>query len=262
MKRIGLILILAFQIVSLRADETTQTGETADTLVTVSEKPPRYTITIERLTVQNAKLNDTIDVILSASGNDVAAFDLILAVEYGHVSIDTVLPGEICDSCRWQFFNSRPARTSGSEKMALSAWQAVALAELMTDDSSRPVCYGMDRPASLVRLVVSSPVGLTIPDTVVPVFFYWQDCTDNTLSGVSGDLLMMSADVFDHNGEPVGQDSEFPTRSGAPPECIDPSARNRPERRIDFHCGAIRFKLSLGEEATDSLPATTGNDRR
>ncbi len=250
-----LLLLLAVLALDARsdrswADDETQVLPSADTLVAPPYDSSHFVISIEHLTVPDMVLYDTLDVILTSFWPEVAGYDLKIVVDNPFVTVDTIVPGDVYDSCNWQFFRSRSISPRGSDT---GIWQAVALAELVPDDSNRPTCYGLTRPASLVRLVVSSPETARVPDTTVSILFYWEDCSDNTLSGVSGDLLVMSARVFDAQGSEIDTPlDEFPNRTGAPARCIDRALLNRPRRQIDFHHGAVRFRLDLGRPVTDS----------
>lgn len=235
------------------AEETTVAG---DTLVEVVEDSTRYIVSIQRVIVTDMRIDDTLVISLNSFGNPLAGFELKFAVESPFIYIDTVLPGEIYDSCNWEFFNARQIDTPNKEDYPPVIWQAVALADMMPD-TDRPVCFSFEREASLVKLVVSSEHVARIPDTVAPIFFFWEDCSDNTIAGISGDTLAVSAKVFDYyNVEYTEKQKLFPTRTGAPEQCIDPTARNKPRRQIEFHNGGVEFKMNLEGEIVDSAETT------
>jgi hypothetical protein len=234
---------------------------TFDTLAAI-DSSSNFVVSIQRVTVQTGRLRDTLDMILEAGNNSLAAFDFRLAVESEFVEILDVLQGEIMDSCSWEYFNARAAEPTERENYPRSVWHVVALAELIPDET-RPACFGFDRPVSLVRIVVSSEHVELVPDTTAAIFFFWERCSDNSISGIRGDTLSMSDQLYDYF--PVREyDTEgiFPTHLGAPNQCIDPAAKNRPIRRIDFHNGGVEFDLRLmpkalpdsaNRGATDSL---------
>ncbi len=252
-----MLLVLSLIGADICGEQVEQTVATGDTLVEVIEDSSRYVVSIDRVTIGDMRINDTLGIFLNSFGNPVAAFELKIAVESPFIDIDTVLPGEIPDSCGWEFFNARPVNTQGEEGYPPIVWQVVALAELGLG-GTQPVCYGFERPASLVKLVVSSEHVAQVPDTVVPIFFLWEDCTDNTISGISGNTLILSAQVFDYFGSDFMQERGlFPNRTGAPNQCIDPSAQNKPRRLIEFHNGGVEFKLDLGEGIVDSADTFT-----
>ncbi|MCK4372596.1 MAG: hypothetical protein KAW61_05585 [candidate division Zixibacteria bacterium] len=217
-----------------------------------AEDTANFVLSVERLTVHRGRILDTLDVTLESGGNLLAAFDLRLALESRFVEILEILPGEILDSCSWEFFNAKAEDESVRENYPRSLWHVVALAELIPDET-RPHCYGIGRRASLVRLVVSSEHVDLAPDGTAAIFFFWESCSDNSIAGVTGNMLSVSAKLYDYY--PTGNyESEalFPTRLGAPEQCIDPSVKNPPRRRIEFHNGGIEFLMQLLPDSTHS----------
>ena len=106
----------------------------------------------------------------------------------------------------------------------------------------------MEGKVPLLKIVVANAQpGQPVPDTTAPIFFYWESCTDNVLSDASGNSMLVSDQVFDYLGSDVtGGGEVFPTRTGAPHQCVKPSAVNTPTRAIEFHNGGILFKLNTG----------------
>ena len=202
-------------------------------------------IAIERMAVETGKLNDTIDIMIESSGTPIAGFDLEFGLNSPQVEILEVLPGEICDSCDWELFDARVVPRAGQEGYPSQLWHAVALAETVPNGTP-PKCFGFDRPASLVRLVVVGGSSQLIPDTTVPIFFFWEDCGDNTVADASGGILMLSERVVDYfPTDDFETDERFPTRLGAPRSCLDPSVANPPVRRLELHNGAVEFRLNI-----------------
>ncbi len=225
-----------------------------DTLINLeSELPDRVVLSIERVETATGQVFDTLAVNLQGFGYPVAGFDIKLAVDSRVVDIMDVLPGEVYDSCNWAFFDSRPMPNTDREGHPSQIWQAIALAETVPEDDG-PVCFGFDRKASLLRVVVSSGPSVMVDDTSVAIYFFWEDCTDNSLSDRSGNILLYSTQVHDYF--PVadyGGKGSFPTRLGAPRSCIDPGVGNPPVRRVELHNGGVEFRFNPdagGEDAT------------
>jgi hypothetical protein len=252
------LLVLSFSGSMARGESTEESTVVGDTLVEVVEDSIRYVVSVQRVTVADMRIDDTLMISLNSFGNPLAGFELKFAVESPFIYIDTVLPGEVYDSCNWEFFSSRQIDTHNKENYPPVVWQAVALADMMPG-ADRPVCFGFEREASLIKLVVSNEHIARVPDTVAPIFFFWEDCSDNTIAGISGDTLAISAKVFNYYNVECTEDRElFPTRTGAPKQCIDPAARNKPHREIEFHNGGVEFKLDLGKDTADSTETSTG----
>jgi hypothetical protein len=211
-----------------------------------------YVISIERVKVGNMRIHDTLAITLNSFVRSLAGFELKFGLESPFIDIDTVLPGELSDSCRWEFFNSRSLTNPDRVDYPPILWQAVAIAQVSPGERG-PICYGLDGEVSLAKLVVTSEHVTRVPDTVAPIFFFWEDCTDNTISAVSGDTLAISAKVLNFQDvEYTGDLESFPNRTGALDDCINPNKPNRPHRLIEFHTGGVEFKLDVGEHQADS----------
>ena len=228
----------------------------------VKAKPAKdsahYVVQIDRVTVEDMRLEDTLDVMLDARGRSVGGFVLKVGVESRFVEVEDILPGELLDSCQWEFFKPVQLNTIDKENYPWSLWQITGLSK-MTPDSTQPVCLGFDRPVSIARLVVSSARAPEIPDTTVAVFFFWEDCRDNALSDASGQTLQVSQRVLDAYPVSIPAEADvFPTRLGTPRQCINPNNEYAPKRTVDFVNGGVEFKLKIGgatpdSSATDSL---------
>jgi len=220
--------------------------------VSVSDSASFVHVRIESRGISDGTIYDTLTVTLDSTACEISAFDLKLGCSDEFVSIVEILPGDFADSCGWEFFHVRRIPSGGNPDLPGELWQAIALAELIPD-SSRPACYRFDRDAVLIRLVVTSGIGVAVPDTTVPIFFLWEDCTDNTISDRSGNLLMLSSGVHGNRGTVAesGQlesSSSFPTRSGSPPGCVRGGQQNSAVRMIEFHNSTLKFKFDLDND--------------
>jgi hypothetical protein len=218
-----------------------QTVVAADTIA-----PVHCTVRIDRALVTDMKLRDTLDIVVECRESEFAGFTLKFGVDSRYLDIVEVLRGEVPDSCHWEYFNAIRVNTMGKPGLPKALWQVTALSK-MSADTARAECLGLGRPASVVRLVVSSEHVAQVPDTTAPIYFFWQDCRDNVLSDPTGDRLMVSASVFDYFPvDSLGKKDVFPTRFGTPQQCIDPSRSNAPKRVMEFHNGGVEFRFAVG----------------
>ena len=197
---------------------------------------PYYKITIESESYSLGQLIDTIDIDIESSGKPIGGVDIKIGFDSPALEILEIIPGEIPDSCRWKFFNSRDFSFKTSGDAPLGVWQILAMAEF-GGDTVRPLCYGFDRKASLAKLIIhvdSSKLDLET-DSMLQIFFYWQDCGDNTVTNISGDSLYLSAELDDKKSAP----RVLPSRTGAPASCINPKAQNKPVRGVGFESGGV-----------------------
>ncbi|MFQ5453866.1 MAG: hypothetical protein ACE5D6_06735 [Candidatus Zixiibacteriota bacterium] len=211
-------------------------------------KPP-YLISIEKVTIDNMKINDTIMIEMQSSGSGLAGFNLKIACTDSFFDIVEILPGEFFDSCNWDFFNTRKIDNDDNLYPHI-IWQVTALADIISD-STKDRCYESSKPISLIKLVINNDHISIVPDTSVPIFFFWDNCADNSISGVSGDNLFLSSRVIEsYKSDNIVIDNPFPTLKGAPSSCIKAGAINKPVRGIKFINGGIEFKLNINYKAT------------
>lgn len=209
-------------------------------------------VRIQRLKVIDRPVSDTLLVTLQTSKRTIAGFDLKIGSVSPYMRIVNILQGEVEDSCRWEYFSAKelPARATPGEPR--SVWQAVALAQTV-GDPKKPKCYGFGREASILKVVVSNSHVLQMPETTAALFFWWEDCTDNVLSGSSGEQLFMSLNVLDYYPVDIAEtEGVFPNHLGALRQCVSPRSANRPKRLVVFHNGGVEWKA--GGTPIDTLP--------
>ena len=227
------ILIFVFCVLSVYTADIPEAEST--------DLPPRYIVRMDRLEVTDMQLFDTLSISVESFGNLIAGFDLKFGTNSSFIDILEVLPGEVNDSCNWEYFGAKVVNNS-NEAYPCQLWQAVAIAK-MTPDSTLPTCFGFERTASLLKIVVASETRGYIPDTLAPIFFFWEDCSDNSLSDETGTAMIISRQVYDYLGTEISDAGQiFPTHRGSPRQCIKPEVRNKPVRQIDFHNGGVTFK--------------------
>ncbi|HEX2897743.1 MAG TPA: hypothetical protein VHP63_06820 [candidate division Zixibacteria bacterium] len=200
-------------------------------------------IKIDSAVFDHEHLLDTVDIILNNTGLPIAGFDLNVGISSRALRILEVLSGEVLYSCNWETFNAKNSIGGNWEGAPIATWQILGLAEFMPD-SIRPLCYGLERPASIARLVVELDSNLvrTSRQDFWPIYFYWQDCSDNTVTNTLGDSLFMSVSVDGISySDSTGTAFKFPTRYGTPNSCIKPKAQNKPTRKVALVNGGVRL---------------------
>ena len=74
------------------------------------------------------------------------------------------------------------------------------------------------------------------------VFFYWEDCSDNTIAATSGDTLLVSGGVVDViKVNLIDAGVQFPTHRGTLPECLGTKADSRILPQVVFRNGGVQF---------------------
>ncbi len=227
----------------------------ADSLVSDTA---RVIIRIERVEEKLGRFVDTIDVSLQSTGQMAAGFDFKIATSNQYLTILEVLRGEIYDSCKWDYFSAKALDRSTRPGYPPILWQVVGMAEGISNQEPAR-CFGLDRQASLVRLVVSSEHLIELVDTSTAIYFLWEDCTDNVVSSATGERLYLSTNVLDYFPiQNYADPATFPTRRGAPKQCQKPGSQNPAQRRVEFHNGGIRFAIpEIPSSGGEISPATT-----
>lgn len=213
----------------------------ADTLIT--SNAGRYVVAVDRLVIDDMRLDDTLNVMLLSPDAQLGGFELKIAIPSGPVEIVDILRGEVCDSCHWELFQPRRLDKGGDFQI----WQVVAMAD-MVPDAVKPGCFGLGRAASLARIIVSSGLN-DVPDMILPIYFWWEDCSDNTIAGTSGTTLFMSDKIIDIPSDSLQSVPRNPATYGAPEGCIKTGAVNAPLRNIEFHHGGIEFRLVVEKDS-------------
>lgn len=256
MKTLFIILILVLSLSVLSFGDVKQ-PDTTEARPDESGSPT-VVISIDRLVIDpqrsQSSFIDTVSVWLE-SEVPIAAFDLKIAATGSQFEIIDLLAGELCDSCNWEFFDSHAVRSEDQLGSVTSVWQAVALAQVLPD-SGRQVCYSLKDRSTLLKVVLSytNRSSLNSFDTFTPLFFRWEDCTDNTISDQTGDSLWVSQKVLGFAKVDDGLASGlFPTSHGLPQECLKQNRVNRPRRRIEFRNGGIELESVEIDSVSDTL---------
>jgi hypothetical protein len=240
-------------------DSIPASDTTAPVVASRPARTPPFRVTIERVTVGDMQAHDTLDIMIESDSGQFAGGSLKIACNSPYLDIIEVLKGEVPQECGWEYFSAYRVNTLNREDLPRCLWQITTLSK-MSADTVKAKCTGLNRAASIARLVVSSARHAQTPDTTAAVVFFWQDCRDNVLSDVTGSVLMVSERIIDYfPAEMTSQKDIFPTRLGTPRQCIDRRATNPPQRVIEFHNGGVEFKLDIGIPAVDSAGEGAAN---
>lgn len=210
----------------------------------------RYVVRLPRVHHNFANSRDTVPVTLTATDGDLAGFDLKIASDAPEITISDILPGNLTDSCGWEYFAARDLSPTISDEAIRSLWKIVGLAK-SSADTSRPVCGEVEGEVTVAWLVIDYIRSGPGQDTLAALFFYWEDCRDNSMAGRDGVRMAISNQVHDYLQRPQSRSpGAFPSRTGAPSQCVKLSAPNHPRRSVDFHNGGINLLRPEPQPAT------------
>jgi hypothetical protein len=196
-------------------------------------------VSIERLGPDSAGSFDTIEVTISPE-YVIGGFDFKLATDSRLISIVDILPGKLIDSCRWEYFNARAVPIAPGENHLTALWQVVALAEMFAAGDT-VLCRQFDREVCLMKIVLASRSPRFASDSAAAVFFYWEDCSDNTIAAASGDTLSISREAVDF----------------IVPGCIGVKVTGRILPRLIFQNGGVYFPPETYQWQEDSVGTDT-----
>ena len=144
-------------------------------------------------------------------------------------------PGALLESCGWEYFSYSIPQAE--------TIHIVALAEL-NNGNIHPSCYA-EQSGELASLRFEIPANLNLLDEFLTVWWYWEDCGDNSLASKDGFTLFVSDSVYYYDGfneySVTQHVSSFPTPGGATDSCVT-GVEPLPLRKIDFYGGG--FKVS------------------
>ena len=224
-----------------------QTVQAQDSTTIVAQK---YKISLEQKEILYDFDVDTLLVQIYSPQVPLKGFALKIAVQSQYFNIDAIIPGKFYDDCGWEFFNAKQIISDFSAENYLQVWQIIGLSEIMQDSIS-PTCYFSETKTSLAKIIISRNKFSQAVDSIIPIFFLWENCSDNTISGMSGNDLYVSKKVmqFDNN-QPQFLKNQFPTTQGIPTNCVKAAALNAPLKWIEFLPGRI---ILQDRNSNDSL---------
>jgi hypothetical protein len=235
--------------------------------VNVIETAP-YGVRIEKLHKQIQ--GQFADVDLTLLGVDPAegfgGFDLLVAYDNSALSLQLAQEGSIYDLCNWEYFTFRFGANGNCGNACPSGLvRVIGIAE--TNNGAHHPIEGcptdarvkdtLQEPVTLASLRFLVSNNRTFECQYIPVRFFWVDCGDNVLSNESGDVLFISAKVFDYdNAVPINNGlSGFPTYLGAQDDCLTHALPNKPLplRYVDFYNGGVDIACADSIDARGDL---------
>jgi hypothetical protein len=191
-----------------------------------------------------------VGILVANSAVPMGGFDLVIGYDASALTFIEAGPGQFLENCGWEYFTYRHgAQGNCGDACPSGLLRIIALAET-NNGPYHPSCYGPPDTDSheLVTLKFFVTNDRTYDCQFVPIYFFWGDCGDNSVSSISGDLLFIDHAIYDHEGNLIwdeDDDDQFPENAripyvGAPDYCLnsDPD-KPSPIRAIDFVNGGI-----------------------
>ncbi|MDH3892253.1 MAG: T9SS type A sorting domain-containing protein [candidate division Zixibacteria bacterium] len=198
---------------------------------------------------------ETVDVVMERSGDDFAAFDLLIAYDASAMNFQSATPGAaLYDSCGWEYFTYRTGPFGNCGDACPSGMiRLVGLAET-NNGPNHPQCFSPDSSMDEDGVVIATLDFLVSNDRTLecqyaPIRFYWMDCGDNLISSVTGDTAFVTAKIYDYDSTMVWNElrrdiypeDNRPFGVGTPDSCVvgDGEDKPGPKRCVSFRHGGI-----------------------
>jgi len=161
----------------------------------------------------------------------IAGFDLLIGYDASALTFVQATAGELLTDCGWEYFTYRYGPDGNCESGCPSGMlRLVGLAET-NNGPSHPSCYGPSDGGvyTLADLTFLVSNDRTFECQYVPVYFYWLDCGDNSVSNIDGDSLIIDSRIYNFEGGIIWDefdDDQYPdggrtAYSGAPDACLE-----------------------------------------
>jgi Dockerin type I domain len=237
MKRI--VFVMAFSSLCLICslvivpDSTAESSGRADPLIKIetsnNPQPDEYeyiSITLE-------------DIPLEMGG-----FDFLIAYDYPELVFMEATPGQLLEDCDWEYFNYHVGALGDIFLISL-----LVVADI-NNGPFYPLCYGPpdSDPHELAELKFYVSGDGFPAESFFDIYFFWDDCNDNSVSSVDGEILYIDRAIYDFEGNLIwdeDDDDQFPEEAripfvGAPDDCQNPEPPPENLRNLKFKQGGIR----------------------
>jgi hypothetical protein len=142
-----------------------------------------------------------LSVFLSDTTDYIGGYDFLIYYDASALTFMEAELGDLLAACGWEYFTYRfgPFGNCGSSCPS-GMLRIVAMAEY-NNGPNHPACFGQG-PGELAKLKFYVTNDRTYDCMFIPVGFYWLDCGDNIISGVSGDTAWIARHVYGYDEIP------------------------------------------------------------
>jgi hypothetical protein len=214
--------------------------------------PPEYCADVKIEKVHDALQGHFTEVSITVEHTelDMGGFDFLIAYDASALAFMEATPGQLLEDCEWEYFTYRyGVEGNCGDACPSGLLRIIAIAET-NNGPNHPACYGPPDtdPHELASLRFFVTNDRTYECQYVPIYFFWDDCNDNSISSVDGEVLYIDLAIFDFEGNLIwneDDDDEFPEDAripfvGAPDYCLNPDPdKPSAERCIKFIYGGI-----------------------
>jgi hypothetical protein len=181
---------------------------------------------------------------------EMGGFDFLIAYDASALTFTEATPGQLLEDCDWEYFTYRYGiHGNCGDACPSGLLRIVAIADI-DDGPHHPSCYGAPDcdPHQIAELTFYVTNDRTFQCQFVPIYFFWDDCGDNSVSNIAGDTLFIDSIIYDFEENIIwdeSDDDQFPEDAripfvGAPDYCLnDDPEKPSPVRIICFINGGV-----------------------
>ncbi|MCH9031367.1 MAG: T9SS type A sorting domain-containing protein [candidate division Zixibacteria bacterium] len=216
-----------------------------DQIITITSANPKITIVQADSVLQGHSV--CLSITSEGSTFELGGFDFMIAYDQSALTALSATPGDYIVNCGWEYFSYRFGPFGNCTGGCPSGLLKILAVAETNDGFNHPDCFGPPNndPIELAKICFLVSNDRTLECQFARVSFFWTDCTDNVLSDRTGDVLLVSRDVFmDQNPIPITDGTTgFPTGTGIQDVCffgLD-TTKPTPNRCVDFYNGGVRI---------------------
>jgi len=236
----------------LIAEDACGEADTCYTTVMVTELTICPIVTIEKThgTLQGhyEQVSITYQNILDGSLPDMGGFDFLIAYDASALAFVEAYPGQLLEDCGWEYFSYRYGVDGNCGNACPSGLlRIIAIAET-NNGPNHPNCYGPPDtdPHELAKMKFFVTNDRTYECQYVPITFFWADCSDNSISSITGDSLILDSKIYDFEGNLIWDEDDddlYPETAripfiGSPDNCLE-GDKLVPFRCLELYEGGI-----------------------
>ncbi|MBN4076093.1 T9SS type A sorting domain-containing protein [Gemmatimonas aurantiaca] len=233
------------------------------------ELRPEFSLTITEIPDGKQGSHQLFSIIYHGEPLELGGFDLLISFDGSVATLVTVQPGNLVKDNSWEYFGHRAGPTQDN----LRSVSVNAIAEL--PDREHPTSVTVHSGDTLAQIDLIISTDRNIACQFIPVRWFWNRCSDNTLFAPDNNTVYAISQVFDYVGSDdnaVSTDERknitnlantFPTLYGAPADCdtLSAFAETPPQSVITFKNGGITIVChdSLSRSVNNNLTITIGD---
>jgi len=193
---------------------------------------------------------ETVSITIENSDLEMGGFDFLIAYDASALALPEATPGQLLEDCGWEYFTYRHGADGNCGDACPSGLLRIFAIAETNNGPNHPSCYGPPDydPHELAEIRFLVTNDRTFECMYVPIYFFWTDCGDNTVSSMDGEVLYIDHAIYDFEENLIwheDDDDQFPEDEripfvGAPDFCLNPDP-DKPTavRFIDFIFGGI-----------------------